>query len=139
MPGELDGAAEGALALRQLLITEFGYDADHVRCLTDRDASQDDIEGAFTKWLPGRKPGPDDSVLVYFAGHGCITDFGGFIMTQEASKDDPGISMEELLAQANKAGGPREVLLILDCCHSGSLARLPNDAAASGRSYAGNP
>ena len=50
-------------------------------------------------------PGADAS-LFYFAGHGCITDFGGFIMTPEATKGDPGIGMEELLAMANKADGP---------------------------------
>src|SRR5688500_2367423 len=31
------------------------------------------------------EPGAD-AALLYFAGHGCITDFGGFIMTQEANK-----------------------------------------------------
>src|SRR5437879_4101457 len=56
-----------------------------------------------------------DAALFYFAGHGCLTDSGGFILTQDASKGDPGISMDELLALANKADGPREVLLILDC------------------------
>src|SRR5262245_155528 len=30
------------------------------------------------------------AALLYFAGHGCITDFGGFIMTQEANRGDPG-------------------------------------------------
>ncbi len=73
-----------------------------------------------------------DAALFYFAGHGCITDFGGFIMTQEANRDDPGIGMEDLLALANKVGGPREVLLILDCCHSGALgnpASIQSDLA----------
>jgi uncharacterized caspase-like protein len=42
-------------------------------------------------------------------------------MTQEASRGDPGIGMDELLALANKIDGPREVLLILDCCHSGAV------------------
>ena len=76
-------------------------------------------------------PGADAS-LFYFAGHGCITDFGGFIMTPEATKGDPGIGMEELLAMANKADGPREVLLIMDCCHGGALgnpASIQSDIA----------
>jgi hypothetical protein len=64
-------------------------------------------------------PGPD-AALFYFAGHGCLTDVGGFMMTQDASAGDPGINMDELLALANKSEGPREVLLILDCCHSGA-------------------
>lgn len=62
----------------------------------------------------------DEEILFYFAGHGSPTDIGGFLVTQDATPDDPGLPMQELVDRANKSKA-REVLLILDCCFSGSL------------------
>lgn len=58
-------------------------------------------------------------VLFYFSGHGAPTDVGGFLATQEATKDDPGLAMQELVDMANNSTA-QTVLLILDCCFSGS-------------------
>lgn len=58
-------------------------------------------------------------VLFYFSGHGAPTDVGGFLVTQEGTTDDPGLPMQELVDMANNSAA-ETVLLILDCCFSGS-------------------
>jgi hypothetical protein len=67
-------------------------------------------------------------VLFYFSGHGAPTDVGGFLATQESSEDDPGLPMQELVDMANNSSA-QTVLLILDCCFSGSAG---NPAALNG-------
>ena len=62
----------------------------------------------------------DGEALFYFAGHGVPTSVGGFLVTQEGTHLDYGIQMQELLDRANNSMA-KEVLLILDCCFSGSL------------------
>lgn len=64
--------------------------------------------------------GSPDAVLFYFAGHGTPTVGGGFLATQDGKNNDFGLPMDELLNRANKSQA-REVLLILDCCFSGSV------------------
>ena len=62
----------------------------------------------------------DEDILFYFSGHGTPTATGGHIVTQDATKHEPGLPMDELLLLANQSKA-REVLLILDCCYSGAL------------------
>ena len=64
-------------------------------------------------------------ILFYFSGHGTLTSDGGFLVTQDYSENDMGIAMNELLNLANTSQA-REVTLILDCCHSGSLGNPQN-------------
>jgi len=61
-----------------------------------------------------------DAALFYFAGHGCPTTVGGFLVTWDGKDKDWGISMQELLDHANSSR-VKEVLFILDCCNSGNL------------------
>lgn len=67
-------------------------------------------------------------VLFYFSGHGEPTEVGGFLATQEGTEDDIGISMQELVDLANNSSA-ETVLLILDCCFSGSAG---NPASMNG-------
>jgi hypothetical protein len=69
-------------------------------------------------------------VLFYFAGHGTPTDVGGYLWTQDGTDDDPGLAMNDLLTLANDSQA-RTVLLILDCCFSGSLGSLPGAPGGS--------
>jgi hypothetical protein len=64
-------------------------------------------------------------ILFYFAGHGCPTQLGGYLVTQDATEWEPGLPMNDLLQLANQSKA-REVLLVLDCCFSGSLGNPPN-------------
>ena len=68
--------------------------------------------------------GSFDVALFYFAGHGMISGAGGCIVTQDAARYDEGISMTEILTLANRSP-TREVIIILDCCHSGAFGALP--------------
>jgi hypothetical protein len=59
-------------------------------------------------------------ILFYFAGHGSPADPGGTLVTHESDPEHPGLPMKELMQLADTSAA-HEVLLILDCCHSGAL------------------
>ena len=51
-------------------------------------------------------------------------DLGGFLVTQDATRYDEGVAMRDVMALANKSA-VWEIVIILDCCHSGSLGKIP--------------
>lgn len=63
----------------------------------------------------------DGEILLYFSGHGFLTKTGGLLCTADATKDDWGIPMQEVVDLALQSPA-RQILLILDCCHSGDIA-----------------
>jgi uncharacterized caspase-like protein len=60
----------------------------------------------------------DGHILFHFSGHGTPTRAGGVIVTQDGTRGDPGLSMEELLALASRSPA-KSVLLLIDCCYAG--------------------
>jgi hypothetical protein len=72
-----------------------------------------------------------DVALLHFSGHGTVNNLGGYLVTQDAKRYDEGVPMTDLLTLANKSP-VKEVVIFLDCCHSGALGQLPgvdNDKA----------
>jgi uncharacterized caspase-like protein len=67
---------------------------------------------------------PADVALFFFAGHGTENDLDGYLVTPDASRYDEGVPMTELLKRANDSP-VREVVILLDSCHSGSLGQVP--------------
>ncbi|WP_455931039.1 caspase family protein [Priestia aryabhattai] len=69
-----------------------------------------------------------DVALLYFSGHGSleVKGLGGHLISQE----EDGISMAEVLAIANNAKRKiKEIVIILDCCHSGAMGtNILNDS-----------
>ena len=63
----------------------------------------------------------DGDVLLYFSGHGFLSKTGGVLCTSDATRDDCGIQMQEVTDLALQSPA-HEILLILDCCHSGDFA-----------------
>jgi hypothetical protein len=63
----------------------------------------------------------DGDVLLYFSGHGYLSSTGGVLCTSDAITDDLGIPMQEVVNLAVRSAA-RQILLILDCCHSGDIA-----------------
>ncbi|WP_264928212.1 caspase family protein [Paenibacillus sp. LS1] len=74
--------------------------------------------------------GDCDVALFYFAGHGLINESGGFIVTSDYDAYDEGISMDEILKLANKSKA-KDKIIILDCCHSGTLGNISTDGSNS--------
>lgn len=66
----------------------------------------------------------DGDVLFFFSGHGALTPWGGSLVTQEATSDDIGVPMDDVLLLANRSRA-RDIVIILDCCHSGDLGNPP--------------
>jgi hypothetical protein len=69
--------------------------------------------------------------LFYFSGHGTINNLGGYLVTQDAKSYDEGVAMTDVLTYANQSKA-REVVIIIDSCHSGAFGKLPainNEAA----------
>jgi Caspase domain len=69
-------------------------------------------------------------VLFYFSGHGAPTEVGGYLVTQEGTTDDPGLAMQDVVDMANNSLAST-VLIILDCCFSGSAGNPASIQAGS--------
>ena len=76
-----------------------------------------------------------DTALLYFSGHGTENVLGGYLVTQGASATDPGVSFNDVIAYANHSPIP-EIIIILDCCHSGHVANWNIAGQANGKSVA---
>lgn len=60
-------------------------------------------------------------VLFYFSGHGMVTPFGGHLCAYDSQQGDWGIPMQEVVELAMDSQA-RDIIFILDCCHSGDIA-----------------
>ena len=123
----------------QALVEHFDVGADEIHLLTDAAATRDAILSEFQTWLiDGTQSG--DRVIFYFAGHGAqVEDESGdegddrfdevlapHDVAGELEGTDAGLTgfitddeMEELLGKLDG----REVLMIVDACHSGTITR----------------
>lgn len=118
---KLSGAARDAEAMAGEL-SKRGFE---VITLLNEQATRRGILRALQVDLP-KRVGPEDRVLIYFAGHGISQGEGaaamGYLMPVEASPEAPsvdGIDMESLqrvLATQYKA---KHILYVADACYSG--------------------
>lgn len=118
--GNLNGCVKDATAMRDVLQSHENGDPNYDCLLFTSDDPDKLTRGFVREQISNLFSNFSGDVLFYFAGHGSPTDTGAVMCTADATQNDLGVSMEELLTQANKSSAS-EVLLILDCCFSGSL------------------
>jgi formylglycine-generating enzyme required for sulfatase activity len=108
-----------ARELEQLLKKDYGF--EDVVCLIGKDAGRSKINEEFRNL--GIKSKEDDSVFIYFAGHGDKDQFlGGFWAPYDADSRDSSTSIPNSTIQTYIKNIPaRHVLLVSDSCFSGTL------------------
>lgn len=125
--GPLDNCREDAKAVYQVLLSA-GYLPGRVVLLTD-DSPTTENKATYTNIKRRLKQvcdfvKPEDSLVVYFAGHGTSIDDEVYLVPQDGDEKDRdnGISLTKLQQQmqSSKAG---QKLLVLDACHSGGATR----------------
>lgn len=68
---------------------------------------------------------PAEIAWFHFSGHGTSTDLGGYLITPDHEEYDLGLPMSDVLTLANRSQ-IGEVIITLDCCHSGSFGEVPS-------------
>lgn len=119
----LAGCVADAVGLEEVLSThEEGSPNFDCRLLTSDQAEI--TRGTLRESIDQLFQHEADVALLFFSGHGTENNLGGYLVTPDASRYDEGVSMSDVLGYAN--GSPaREVVIILDCCHSGAFGALP--------------
>jgi len=129
---DLRGSINDVMAIREGLITYYGFPEKDIRVLTDERATRQNIKSAFDEWLvKGTKPG--DTVLLYFSGHGStVPDKNG---DEEDGLDEVlcpydmipngghNIIIDDELGLWLRRLNGRRVIVISDSCHSGGQTR----------------
>jgi len=126
----LDSAVPDADAVAGLMAERMGYE---VRVL--RDATKADIVNGIAAL--SRELGPKDSVTVYYAGHGYMTNSArngqqGYWIPSDASSNNPAnwISTGDV-GRLLAAIPASQVMLVSDSCYSGTFAKEQQVAAGA--------
>jgi hypothetical protein len=119
-----------ATALRDFLVNEAGFKANHVYLLTDEQATTANIKRVMTELLP-RAIRPDDLVLLYFSTHG-TPEMGGenFIVTYDFDgKGGTGVPMSTLSKMIKSDIPSNRIVTLIDTCFSGNAKDLDGGRA----------
>ena len=123
-------AAKDATDFRDFLISDAHFRPDHVKLLTDQDATRANIVALLgDKWLK-KVANPDDLTVIYISGHGTRSsreaDGANFIVPYEGNVENivfSGLPMQWLLAGLKNLVRSDRTYVFLDVCHSGAAAR----------------
>lgn len=125
---DLSWATSDAEAIHQLL----AYNGDHppnenptpnYECRVLLNRMEDDspiTRAALRKARSDFFSETNEQSLLYFSGHAVLTSFGGHLCTSDTMPNDWGIPMAEVM-QMTVNSNAEDILLILDCCHSGDM------------------
>ena len=115
----LETASNDARVIGKLLEDEYGF-----RVTTLIDATRGDILARMAELR--RDLGPEDSLLIYYAGHGWFDEGTrrGYWLPVDATESDPSnwISAADL-TDTLRAMSANHVMVVADSCYSGSLTR----------------
>ncbi len=122
-------AAKDAIDFSRFLVDKLDFAPDHVKLLTDKEASRENIlKNLGDQWL-GRLANRDDLVVIYISSHGSGSknESGGFnfLVAHDTAPDallSTGVPMQWLSAIIKEQVHSNRIVTILDVCHSGSAS-----------------
>jgi hypothetical protein len=119
---KLESAVRDAKGIRDVLTARYGFKQEHIVELYDAQATGPKIQNALYRL--GRDVGKDDSVLIYYAGHGQYEEDGklGWWVPVEGEPKEPGTFITNASIRDYINGmKARHVYLVADSCFSGTL------------------
>lgn len=129
---ELSGCKNDAMAMKEIIITKFGFIAPNIAELYDAKATRAAILKGMEDLLNNT---PENGIaLIYYAGHGSFIKnslskeedkFDETIVPADTWKEGiPDIRDKEIARMFNRFVDKKiKLTAIFDCCHSGSMAR----------------
>ena len=136
---DLRGAARDARNIRWLLTEHLGYEPEQIRTLTDAQATRAGIVDGIRGWLvDGSRPGA--RTLFYFAGHGyfqidedrdepdgydeaLVPHDGRLVSRDKRPMQVANLILDDEIRTLLGALDDREVSVIVDSCHAGTMTR----------------
>ena len=123
---KLQYAARDAQAIREMLVSRFGFSSERVLTLTNGEATRNNIMALFHDRLGHAELKRDDRVFVFFAGHGATQKLSsgrslGYIIPVDSDPKQIGsdaIPMTDLQNIAESLNA-KHVLFVMDACYSG--------------------
>ena len=101
-----------------------GFPSSQIKVLLNQDATLAAVRTALCTWL-ARSAEPEDSVYIFFAGHGVVEgDRDGYLLAHDSDPQNlyaTALSVDELNKVISERLRTRLVVLITDACHAGRL------------------
>lgn len=128
----LRGPGNDVQKLKELLVSGYNFSSDNIMVLKDQEATREAILKNFNQWLVrGTRPG--DMVLFYYSGHGTRVPRGanGFLkalcphdtLLKARNIQTARLIPDDELGDLFKKLKGRELVVIVDSCHSGGMTR----------------
>jgi tetratricopeptide (TPR) repeat protein len=126
-----------ASAMYRALISKEGgaFPAENVHLLTGPKATRANLQYEIEKWLPSVATQSNDRVVVYFSGHGVVTNGHGYLAPWDVdpsnaqSVERTGFPMDVLGSVLSQKVAAKSKLLLLDACHAGKITSDTSDEA----------
>ena len=118
----LESAVRDVRAVRAVLETRYGFHPSRIKQLLNAQATRKNIEN--TLYALSREAGPEDSVFIYYAGHGQYDqarDHGWWVPTDGEPRQAGTLITNANILRYVKGMQARHVYLVADSCFSGSL------------------
>lgn len=117
-------AANDASAVAEIIERKFAFPKDNVQVLLDSKATRENIMKEFLLLADSCKVGPDDRILIFFAGHGHTVSGRrgetGFLVPVDGKADELAtlIRWDELTRNADLIPA-KHILFLMDACYGG--------------------
>ena len=118
----LESAVRDVRAVRAVLETRYGFHPSRIKQLLNAQATRKNIEN--TLYALSREAEPEDSVFIYYAGHGQYDqarDHGWWVPTDGEPRQAGTLITNANILRYVKGMQARHVYLVADSCFSGSL------------------
>ena len=119
---DLESAVKDVRAVRAVLDARYGFHPDRIKQLLNAQATRKNIEN--TLYALSREAGPEDSVFIYYAGHGQYDqagDHGWWVPTDGEPRQAGTLITNATVLRYIKGMQASHVYLVADSCFSGSL------------------